>query len=258
MALHVCESTGADKMDPYWPPPYGIICTPFDQWIEQARTARYNLVYAPLSAQNRQLFNETAAREYIQSVLGSPYGIHNFIFTFVDTEFDNFPSPVTPRLLELVAGAFAREENETIYNFLIMGLNHRLNTNCNSIDCIFSKIDELNITLVSAMAIPEQDEWRYGGNVSLVCDTFVCSVYKAAGLFGSIADSIQCTEFTPKDVYQLNLFSNDPPQQACLEADPDLPYCIVIGPWKMSLPNWNTISPYAHMNERCPSLPPDY
>ena len=37
--------------------------------------------------------------------------------------------------------------------------------------------------------------WRYSDGPSMVCDVFVCETYKAAGLFGSLRDSIQCTEF---------------------------------------------------------------
>jgi hypothetical protein len=44
--------------------------------------------------------------------------------------------------------------------------------------------------------LPHQDAWRYSGNLSMVCDVLVCEVYKAAGVFGNLTDTFQCTEFT--------------------------------------------------------------
>jgi hypothetical protein len=37
----VCESTGQTN---YWPPPWGIIKTPYRQWIQQAIKAEYEVV----------------------------------------------------------------------------------------------------------------------------------------------------------------------------------------------------------------------
>ena len=59
------------------------------------------------------------------------------------------------------------------------------------------------------MAIPEQDGWEYQGilprdGVSYVCSAYVTAIYKAAGLFGDL--EINATEFSPKDVYQLDFF----------------------------------------------------
>ena len=51
--------------------------------------------------------------------------------------------------------------------------------------------------------IPEQDDWRYDGDVSLVCDSFVMSVYKSSGILGELADQIEVTEFSPRDSYQV-------------------------------------------------------
>ncbi|GMP52529.1 hypothetical protein CsSME_00018301 [Camellia sinensis var. sinensis] len=37
-----------------------------------------------------------------------------------------------------------------------------------------------------------------------------------------------------------------------------LPFCQIRGKYRMELPGYNTMDPYPHMNERCPSLPPKY
>lgn len=38
----------------------------------------------------------------------------------------------------------------------------------------------------------------------MVCSSFVIAIYKAGGLFGDL--NIQATEFTPRDIYQLNFW----------------------------------------------------
>jgi len=70
---------------------------------------------------------------------------------------------------------------------------------------------------------------------------------------------INAAEFTIRDVYELNIFENDLKNlrpQACKDADPDLEYCQIVGKYKLTLPYYNTVTPYSNMNERCPLLPP--
>lgn len=46
------------------------------------------------------------------------------------------------------------------------------------------------------LTIPEQDEWVYSDGKSTTCVAFILAMYKAAGVFGPLADNIQVTEFT--------------------------------------------------------------
>ena len=70
---------------------------------------------------------------------------------------------------------------------------------------------------------------------------------------------VQATEFGPKDIYQMNIFdTNFKRPQECVKADPNLPYCQIMGNLRIDLPGYNTIKPYSHMNEKCPSIGPDY
>jgi hypothetical protein len=90
---------------------------------------------------------------------------------------------------------------------------------------------------------------------SYVCSAFVAALYKAAGLLGDVHG----TEFTPRDVYTLNVFDTTSPlPQACQVADPTLPYCQILGKYRMLLPQYNSITPYDHMAENCPSIAPEY
>ncbi len=75
------------------------------------------------------------------------------------------------------------------------------------------------MTLYQLFDMPEIDGWIYSDGPSYVCSAFVAGVYKAAGLFGNI--TIQATEFTPRDVYQLNFFNATATRPSkCVKADP--------------------------------------
>lgn len=83
--------------------------------------------------------------------------------------------------------------------------------------------------------------------------------YKAGGLFDGY--DILANEFTPKDVVQLDFFDKEYKEKrpkVCKEADPDLPYCQIMGKWQVPIFGYSTIPLYDHMNEKCPSLAPDF
>ena len=110
------------------------------------------------------------------------------------------------------------------------------------------------------MAQVEVEGWVYSGiqprdGVSYVCSAYVAAAYKAAGLLGSINGP----EFTPRDVYTLDIFDkNFKKPEACQKADPDQPYCQILGKYRMVHPNYSSIKPYDHMAEKCPSIAPEY
>ncbi|PIA27481.1 hypothetical protein AQUCO_07700034v1 [Aquilegia coerulea] len=121
--------------------------------------------------------------------------------------------------------------------------------------------EERGLPFDKLLAIPEQDDWLYSDGKSTSCVVFILEMYKQAGLFDPITSSIQATEFTIKDTYTLNFFENDPSHlpKWCNAGDSvKLPFCQIKGKYRMELPGYNTMKPYPHMNERCPSLPPDY
>ena len=51
-----------------------------------------NVAVLPLSEESRKKFNVTKAVEFFKSVEGLPYGYHNFLFGWIDTPDQNFPS----------------------------------------------------------------------------------------------------------------------------------------------------------------------
>ena len=82
-------------------------------------------------------------------------------------------------------------------------------------------------------------------------------MFKASGMLGDV--KINATEFSPKDVYQIDVYDTkfDRPQ-ACKDADPDLPYCQLLGEYRIDLPGYSSIPIYDHMNENCESMMPKY
>ncbi len=84
------------------------------------------------------------------------------------------------------------------------------------------------------------------------------------GIFGDLAGDINCGELTPLDTYEMAIFGDTPsPAQfprECALADPDgdRRYCQILGQYRNALPHFNTVPPFAHMRERCPSMAPAY
>jgi len=189
---------------------------------------------------------------------GYPYGYHNFLFGWVDTPEQNFPDLMPYLLLPVVFEMLDHIMHPVVNSFILEALNHRLEMSGSSFSEIVSEASRRGMTLDQVMAMPEKDSWVYSDGPSYVCSCFVVGLWKAAGLFGDL--NIQATEFTPRDIYQLNFFNKNPdlPEQ-CKLADPNLPYCQILGKYQLELPaEYGTIEPYTHMNERCPSKEPDY
>ena len=95
------------------------------------------------------------------------------------------------------------------------------------------------MSVEEVMAIVEQDGWIYDGEEprdgrSYVCSSFVAAVWKASGLLDY---DFNATELGPGDIYKLKIFESNPtlPEQ-CVAADPELPYCQLLGNYKFELP----------------------
>jgi len=264
--LYVTESTSST---PYWPYQDGIQMTPWKQWLQQANKAGFNVAYLPLSAKYQKLFDEQKAYQWFKTVQGLPYGFHNMMFPWIDTPQDNYPPPLSAeffmvlmQLVEDIIPIFTGQNNFTTFDFWTQGLNHRLGTTGLTITQAYMVAGQRGISFTDLVTMIEQDDWIYQfsnnrSGPSMVCDVFVAEMYKVAGIFGNL--DIQGSEFTNWDVYTLNIFdsSNRPPQ--CVAADPDLPYCQLMGTYRLTLPDYNTRPFFAHMAEKCPrGQPPMY
>jgi len=255
--LWVCESTTASA---YWPTPH-VQRTPYDTWIKQAKHASYNVVHLPLTDAARAKFNSTAAQEWFLNVAdGQPYGFNNLLFGWVDTVEDNYPGNLTSAAHEILVSIVEHVSDYLADGIWSQPLNKRLGTSGLNYSEVLYTAAQRNLTFGEVFQLPEQDAWRYSGNLSMVCDVMVCEMYMAAGLFGNMTDKFQCTEFTNWDVYSLNIFNNTRTRPtACQVADPDLPYCQILGKYRVTLPGYATRPTLPHMAENCPrGLPPQY
>jgi len=258
--LHVVESTDANPFGHvYWPPPYGVIKTPLIQWIKQAHAAAYDFVLLPLAKEYRAKFNNTAAVEFFNKVEGQPYGHHNFLWGWIDTAEDNFPDPLTSRHLAIVATMLQQVMPDFANKYVNEALNQRLGTSGLDVFQILEELYKRNMTIAQLYTMPELDKWKYDGgkNYSMVCSAFATEVYKASGIFGDFVDTIEGTEFTPKDTYQMQIFDATYKVPSACHKD-GLPVCQLGGKYLLELPGYNTIKLYPNMNKKCSSKAPEY
>jgi len=246
----------------YWPQ-HGIQRTPWDQWLKWAENASFNVVHLPLSADARANFDEKAATEWFLSVEGLPYGYHNFLYGWIDTPHRNWPPLLADEFAPVMFSIVEKLSPSTAHNFFTEALEKRLDVEGpKTIAEIASIAASKGLGIEDVMAMPETDGWEYTGEEprdgeSMVCSSFVIALWKAGGVFGDL--EINATEFGPNDVYPLNIFEKNIDRPAdCVAADPDLPYCQLLGNVRITLPGFNTLEPYSHMNEKCENNWPTY
>ena len=207
-------------------------------------------------------FNEKAANDWFFKTEGLPYGYHNFLYGWMDTARDNLPPDMPNEMVPIILSMVENILPKTIFNFFVEGLNKRLGSDCRDLPCIASEAAVKMMSIQDVMAIPEQDGWIYTGlpndGMAFVCSAYSAAVYKAAGMFDDY--EVNATEFTPRDVYLMDFFDKEFVRpQICIDADPTLPYCQLIGKYRIDITHeWSTVKPYAHMNEHCPSTGPEY
>lgn len=61
---------------------------------------------------------------------------------------------------------------------------------------IIVESEKRGITFDKLLTVPEKDNWVYEDGQSASCVAFVLMMYKEAGLFGPITNSVEVTEFT--------------------------------------------------------------
>jgi len=271
--LYIVESTNKNS---YWPT-NGVQRTPYQTWIKQARAAGYNLLWAPLTPAAAKSFNSTAALEYFQTVEGFDYGYQTLLWGWQDTQLDNYPCLppdftslcLTPHHVQVLFG-FIDKSLPSVGDVLFsqawakrIGRDEKL-----SFAEILMYGNRSGHAAIDIPVIPEQDNWmynttRYGvvaEGPALVCCTFVCNMWKHAGVFGELADQIQCAEQTNLDDYTLNILSIPTTRPAaCEAADPHNVLCQLEGEYSVDLGDvYATRTPYSHMDEHCPGRAPDY
>jgi len=279
--LHVVESTGKTN---YWPVD-GIQKTEWSLWLKQYRAADYNVVHLPLSKTMSDRFNATAAREaFTNEYEGFAYGFKNMLWSWLDTLDGNWPCMpkessvqgcLSWELFEVIISVLEELSKDTAELIFLPGLRRRVDLPDNSswAEVMQAAYEKFDGQVAKLPTLPEQDSWsyettKYGKKAqgpARMCDALVCSLWKAGGLFGDIADDIQCTEFTNWDAWGLKFFDTDAKSkrpEACKIADPDNDLCQLSGKYSLRLKTpafrYNERDPHPHMAENCPTKAPDY
>lgn len=241
----------------YWPTK-GIQRTKWEQWVEWAYNADYNVVILPLREEYRKKLNVEKANEWFINVAeGLPYGYHNFIFSWIDTVDKNFPFIVTHEIVEFLFSIISYVKPDITNKFVTDGINKRLNVENLSFQEAIAEGARQGKSFEELLAMPEKEEYVYSDGLNYVCSSFVVAFYKHGGMFGDL--EIEPNEFADKDVYSMDIFDkNFERPKECVEDNPNLPYCQLMGKFVLELDDYSTIKPYSHMNERCSSMGPDF
>jgi hypothetical protein len=250
--LYVVESQDAW----YWPR-HGIQKNKWEDWIKWAEYADFNVSLIPLKEELRSKYDEKKAWEEFDRLEGLPYGYSNFLFGYIDTKDSNLPDVFDIIFISLVLEVLEKVIPEGVDRVFLQGLNMRLGTKDLNVNGIWQEIYKRQITLPDLMAVVEKEGWEYPTGENYVCSAFVVKMYKSGGLFGDL--EINSTEFTPKDLYELNFFdvSGDQVPEECREFAPR-GFCQITGKVDMDLGKMSWVEPYANMDETCPTIAPQY
>jgi len=203
----------------------------------------------------------------------------NFVFGWIDTINQNYPClppfPDTENCLvwqhvEILTGVLQGLSDEMANILYNQAFRLRLNNfELPNVASIYRYAASKGIYTSDLLTMLEYDSYIYNttkdGNSttgqSMVCDVFVCNVWKASGIFNDINNNFDCAELTNWDDYVLTVF--DPnyettrPQQ-CQQADPGIPICQLAGDYNFFFNNYMLKAPYENMGNWCPGQPPNY
>ena len=202
--LYMCESTTP-----------AVQCTRYDQYMAGQRDA-YQVVWAPLNAAAREKYNETAALEFFRSVEGMDYGFRTLLWGWIDDAVANLPCLPPDFESSCLSWSYfeaslAELDRHTGLGRMIWnpGMAKRLSVSDELRTAeLYQLAAEKGLSSLDLIRMPEQDSWRYNTTRNgepyegqdMVCDVFVCNMWKAGGLFGDVADAINCGEMTNWDV----------------------------------------------------------
>ena len=237
----------------YWPN-NNIQKTPIDTWLDMARSADYHVVHLPLSRTNQDKIKqrEQELKKWFSSVEGNPYGINNFIFGWLDTPQQNFPHPLSSEFLTIAMSLIdPLLQDRGIPSLWNQGIKHRLNiddkTEFSTRDLLEESLSK-GIDYQTLLAIPEDDKWLYNNagqiTTSMVCNVFVCNIYREAGILNT---NFNCTETTPFDVTEFNIYNGT--------------YTQLMGTYQIEMEKWgrwNRAKIFENMRQNCPSQAPNY
>ena len=220
-----------------------------------------NMNILMLSDESRAKFDVQKAWASFNKYDGVIYGWDNIVFSFWDTPESSFTQLANAEIL-LTVVAFLQKippASQFATQIINEGLNHRLGTSGLNFEQLVGVMGDRKIAIHDLGTIPEDPSWTYGPDQGsrYICSALVTRLLLDAGVFGGL--TVLPHEHTPNDVYNLGIYKTSGLPVECTINDPRLPYCLISGerallPFKY----YNSIKPYNHMNEQCPSIAPDY
>lgn len=190
-----------------------------------------------------------------------PYGYHNYLFGWIDSPLDNLPQTLPGQLIAPVFSLIESFAANTTQLFFADALNQRLGVSGKNLSEISNLAGLKNMTVMEVASLVEEDSFVYHGyyhdGIARTCSPFVTEMYMKGGIFGDLI--INSAEFTPKDVYFMDIFEAKPERpQACIDADPDADHCQFLGDYRITYPGLNSVPLYSHMMEHCTGHPPHF
>ena len=235
--------------------PAGLLRMELEDWY---KAYNYDVAWLHLSDANRAKFNPSKAWKWFRSVENLEYGSHNFIYSLIDDPLHNFDFITDINSAVIMFNLLDMVVKGSTDLFITGALNKRLGTEGLTFSQVLYEIDRRKTNLVDVLKIPEKDGWLYNGKQSFICSAMAIKILQEGGLFAGLA--INSHEFTPRDVFMTQLYETDANKMPdlCKQNDPGLPYCQMKGAYLIDPKLYNTIKPYNNMNEKCPSMPPDW
>ena len=240
--------------------------TPYEEWIKRYHAHKDGLDLVSVTRLKPSLaasFNESAVWEWFKDLEGLPYGKWNFIYGWIDAGEDNYPEQLNGNIMAIAFSMLDMIDPE-MAQYYNDGLNLRWGTQNWTTEAILTAANAKNISFDELVSMIERDDWKYPGvpapSTSLVCSCFAMEMYRVGGVTEAAGmHTFQATEFTPKDVYQIQLWDENPGfSSACGPNMHQSGLCQLVGRHWQDLPFYNAVKPYDNMNERCGAVPPEY
>ena len=106
----------------------GIVKTMYSDFIKDKLNSWTTIAWFPLSDAYRKKFNEAKTVEFVKKRLGLPYGIKNFVFSFVDTKDKSLPAYMSGEHLLLIASLVEKVKVDFAMMIYGYGINKPLGT----------------------------------------------------------------------------------------------------------------------------------